>query len=323
MKKIFFIPLLLVGCDTMPPQKNYVSITTTSNVTISSVTPAAPSAAGGFRQITRVTDDPSVELMPRVSPDGLSMLFTTIDGSAIGSSSYSISRINLGKLGRSLIAGPGAASPSWSPNGNEIYFVNLKSGSPAIVKKSINGVGFQYVGTSSFGAQDGQPSVSQIGGKIAFHTKLNGGFTICTIDSDGKNFTSYVEGRSPRWSPDGRKILFERSVGSLYQIFILDISKGDVTQITSGDYSSQHPSWSPDGHKIVFSSDREGKNHIFVLSLDTGDLRQLTQGETQEFFPDWSKDGYIYFSSDAGAKTPQSSNPYEWLISDIWKVKVD
>lgn len=60
---------------------------------------------------------------------------------------------------------------------------------------------------------------------------------------------------SPRWSPDGKKILFESSRDGESQLYILDLDvPGEPVQLTSISTGASNGVWSPDGLRIAFIS---------------------------------------------------------------------
>jgi len=60
--------------------------------------------------------------------------------------------------------------------------------------------------------------------------------------------------RQPVWSPDGKQIVFVRSVKGKGQLFVLPLGGGEAYQLTNLSYGASDPKWSPDGQRIVFSA---------------------------------------------------------------------
>lgn len=66
--------------------------------------------------------------------------------------------------------------------------------------------------------------------------------------------TTTKKDRHPRWSPDGKRILFESSRSGTNQLWIIDLSGGEAQQITTISTSASNAIWSPDGKKVAFVS---------------------------------------------------------------------
>ncbi len=60
--------------------------------------------------------------------------------------------------------------------------------------------------------------------------------------------------RHPRWSPDGKQILFESNRGGSYQIYVQDVNGAEAKQLTSISTEANQAVWSPDGKSIAFVS---------------------------------------------------------------------
>jgi len=76
--------------------------------------------------------------------------------------------------------------------------------------------------------------------------------------------------RSPRWSPDGTRILFASNRSGrwgVWSVSPLGEARGfDVLAQDVEGAEIRHPSWSPDGTEILLSSDRSGDRALWRLS---------------------------------------------------------
>ncbi|HEX5175939.1 MAG TPA: hypothetical protein VFV83_02865, partial [Chthoniobacteraceae bacterium] len=60
--------------------------------------------------------------------------------------------------------------------------------------------------------------------------------------------------RHPRWSPDGKQIVFESNRGGSFQLYLIAMDGGEARQLTSLSTEANQPVWSPDGKSIAFVS---------------------------------------------------------------------
>lgn len=92
--------------------------------------------------------------------------------------------------------------------------------------------------------------------------------------------SAVVGGETPRWSPDGSRLLFSSGLGGLMTVpaaggfpLRVPIRLGEAGHFLA----SQTPRWSPDGRWISFVSNRSGSPEIWLWSVETGEGRQLTR----------------------------------------------
>jgi hypothetical protein len=106
-------------------------------------------------------------------------------------------------------------------------------------------------------------------------------------------FSEYPSVGQPAWSPDGKKVAFIGSnVSSRDDIFVLDVSSANITQVTNGPGSNRQPSWSPDGKSLAFTRVDGPRSNIFTIDLETLKQTRLPDPEWAEH-PDWSPDGRL------------------------------
>ncbi len=138
------------------------------------------------------------------------------------------------------------------------------------------------------------------GGKIVFSSPDSIGYDqIFIVYPDGtglKQLTYGSRGHSmPRWSPDGKKIVFvSDSLGTTLgnPMFIMDENGTNSRAVKEFHYNpsyafyqpGDYPSWSPDGNKIVFDWCTHCEygtliKDIYVVDLITDQMKQLTFGD--------------------------------------------
>src|SRR3954466_9131745 len=60
--------------------------------------------------------------------------------------------------------------------------------------------------------------------------------------------------RHPRWSPDGKYLLFESNRGGSLQLWVIALAGGEARQLTNISTEASSALWSPDGKHIAFVS---------------------------------------------------------------------
>jgi Tol biopolymer transport system component len=131
---------------------------------------------------------------------------------------------------------------------------------------------------------------------------------------------------SPRWSPDGAKIVLTRrnfrktnsNINSA--IWLKEIASGAGKQITAGP-EDRDPSWSPDGTQVVISRGQGPYNaQLVVVNLTDGTAKVLA-GQDGELLnsPCWGKDGKIYFGKLCPSPKTVTVSGQSYQVMDFGK----
>lgn len=105
----------------------------------------------------------------------------------------------------------------------------------------------------------------------------------------------------PAPSPDGKKIAFASNRSGFWDIYMLELSTGEVTQVTNSPQYEGAPSFSPDGSFLAFEEYNDDNLDIVVGPVDDPLLNPvyLTTSSASEYSPAWAPDGrHIAFISD-------------------------
>jgi Tol biopolymer transport system component len=83
--------------------------------------------------------------------------------------------------------------------------------------------------------------------------------------------------------PGDGVIAFGSAPGGLAtDIYMLDVSRGWLVNLTHDDFVDSSPSWSSDGNQILFTSSRDGDAEIYATGLDGHSLQQLTDNSADD-----------------------------------------
>jgi len=213
------------------------------------------------------------------------------------------------------------------------------------------------------------PRISPDGEHVAY---VRRGFDIMTdrtrtalwvVDTDGTNHRALTDGSgtvtSPRWSPDGSRLLYVASTDGANQLFVRWMDTGQTAELTNVTRSPSNIAWSPDGRwiamtmlvpelapavaqmpaapegaawtspprvisKLRYRADGrgylpDGYTHIFILPAEGGTPRQLTSGA-------YDHGGGLSWSPDSRSIvfSANRGNPdFDVRNSDVFEVSVE
>ncbi|MCL4813957.1 MAG: PD40 domain-containing protein, partial [Vicinamibacteraceae bacterium] len=104
---------------------------------------------------------------------------------------------------------------------------------------------------------------------------------------------------SPDFSPDGRYVAFSGLRGATGDVFVMDLTTAEITNVTNDEFHDYAPTYSPDGKYLVYLSRISGADKLFRLDLDTKKKTQITFGTHDDAAAQFLDETTIVFPSTA------------------------
>ncbi len=211
----------------------------------------------------------------KVSPDGKQIAFTNRGDVFVTSVEYATTR--------QISSTPqGEDNITWAPDNRTIYYSSDRDGHNNIYKASISReadpnfanatlIKEEAVFSPSEGIDRTCPQLSPDGSKMAF---VQGRRDIAVMDMKTKKVRQLTKGNIGTdrdgnidftWSPDGKWLAATVDMhkrNPYYDIAIINVDNGEITNITNSGYFNAAPRWVMGGDAILFISDRYGmRNH--------------------------------------------------------------
>ena len=260
-------------------------------------------------RLSQITFTESIEQYPAWSPEGERFAFSREEA---GIRSIFVKDVESGEETRLTSVKYDDIQPAWSPDGQTLLFVRSRQPGVKLEPGDIFGlflggdiweIDIETGNEKRLVEKAFNPDYSPDGGRIAFDASLAGPRRIWAVDRRGHNPQQLSSDSSegimhvrPRWSPDGRRIVFQNIERTKFDVRVIDLSSGTSYWVTDDAVMDLNPVWSPSGKFIYFSSYRGGGINIWRAAiLRDGSLgappQQLTIGAGQDVEIAVSRDG--------------------------------
>ncbi len=228
--------------------------------------------------VKQITNDKTLAMTPRWSPDGGRLIYT----SYFRSGYPDIFVMDLGSLQRNtFVSFKGTNSGArFSPNGQNVAMVLSGEGNPEIYVG--NAQGRQITRKTRTSAVEASPSFSPDGSQLIFTSDAAGGPQLYVMPAAGgtaRRLPTRISGycAEPDWSrADPTKVAFTARIGKGYQIAVYDLKGGLAKQVSKQPVDAVEPSWLADGRHVVFSSRSAGASSLWILDTENGKATQLS-----------------------------------------------
>ncbi|MBO4707667.1 MAG: PD40 domain-containing protein [Elusimicrobiaceae bacterium] len=238
--------------------------------------------------LVKLTNDKSISLLPRWADHGTKLYYTTYRNRNpqiyVLDLKESTNSPVMQEKGLNLIGGV-------SPDSKKLVMTLSRGQNPSIYLKELSS-GRTLELTEKYSV-DGSPSFSPDGKFVTFVSNRAGNPQIYIMNLETKQtrrLTKFNWTDSPQWSPNGDWIAFagRQAQNHPIDIFLVDITGGQIRQLTADSGSNEDPWWSPDGRFIAFTTNRAGKRQIYVMDADGSAQHLIANIKGNSFTPSWS-----------------------------------
>jgi TolB protein len=94
--------------------------------------------------------------------------------------------------------------------------------------------------------------------------------------------------RDPAFRPDGGAIAFSSQRDGGWDLYILDLTTGDIERLTNSSEFEAHPSWSPDSRQVAYERYSNGRLRIGIRRVEDQALMWPGPEGMDSFEPSWS-----------------------------------
>ena len=230
-----------------------------------------------FRTIKPLTNDDSLALRPKWSPDGSHIVYTSYFQSGFPD----LFLLELASRKRSTLAAFKGANVGgvFSPNGREVAMTLSVDGNSDLYRIRLDDRKLVRILKST--SLESSPSWSPEGDRIVFVSDRSGRPQLYMVNADGsalKYLKTPISKNStePDWNPlDKNKILFTGMIDGKFQIIEYAVKEAKCRIITNVLGGAVEPCWLSDGRHAVYTERIQSRTRLMLLDTVTKEATAL------------------------------------------------
>jgi dipeptidyl aminopeptidase/acylaminoacyl peptidase len=208
--------------------------------------------------------------------------------------SYDIYMADVADGANMAVIQPDASQPALTVDGGEIAYRSWRPDRRGLFARPLTADDQQAWGFDLF-FESARPQFSPADNSLMYHSRTGGREPAIyrVIDGVGEVMRrdgSPIQGKSPKWGPEGQQFIYSSCLGSICGIILSNLDGTNPMPLTDHP-TDTNPEISPDGSAALFMSERGGNWEIYRVDLDGQNLVALTSDSASDGLPTWSPDG--------------------------------
>jgi len=228
--------------------------------------------------------------IPQWSPDGQWLAFTMDDHVYVAPANGGIPE----KVTSFTSA---ASSPKWMPDSQRLLVMVEREESDQLLLSDREGAWPRSLVTTAGDVREAEPSPD--GRLVAYVLRPQDDpnrLDICLVEIEtgqSRELTGAPKQKdwNPRWSPDGRLLLFISQRSGFNELWLVRPEGKGLQQLTHLGCDIADPAWSPEGNRIACTVNHGGAFDLALVDVESGEISNLCAGLGMYSRPQWSPDG--------------------------------
>ena len=265
--------------------------------------------AGGTPELLIPTEEGERVHGPQMLPGGEWVLFTFRPAGTLAWNEAQIVVESLTTRERETLI-TGARDARYLATGHLVYGLNgvilavpfdagnrqLTGGPVSLIDGVLEALGINNSGAMHFALADN--------GSLVYVPDAAGGsgaVSLTWVDLDGNEEAISAPPRvydHPRVSPDGTRVAVDIDDGDNIDVWIWDLERETLTQLTFDEGIDDFPLWTPDSARVVFGSTRDAGGLFWKAADGSGTVERLKDGRARPYA--WTADGRLVFDQVPG-----------------------
>ena len=231
-----------------------------------------------FQNTLQLTRDRAECLLPALSPDGNTVLYTSYHRNGFPD----IYKIDLRTNRRTTFAGFRGTNTGavFSPDGRNVAMILSGSGNAELYLSNAEGKDLRRLTRTE--ALESDPTWSPDGRRLAYTSDSPGRPQIFIMDASGARSTRVPTDISrhcsePAWNPhDDDKIAFTAAMAGEFEVCVYSFSRRKSEVVTSGVGDAIEPVWLRDGRHLIYTRRTSTESQLMVLDTHTRKATRLS-----------------------------------------------